>query len=338
MQFNITKFRIVAGLIIAAMLAGCGATASPTPSLDKVSIQLGWTYEFSTSEYYAAEKNGRFADQHLNVDLQQGGFVNGAYVDAITDVVAGKSDFGLSDAFTLSQARADGKSVIAIAAMLQHSPQAIISMPKSNIRRPQDLIGHTVAIADGGARLLFNTLLHAAGIDATKVNLVPRKTYGIDPLVKGDVDAIVGWIINEGVQVKQAGYTPNMILFSDYGVETYTSVLFTTEQTIKAKPDVVQRFVNAAIHGIEDVVSSPSQAIDYTLAYAPKLTRDDQTPRLSAMLPLLAPAGSKPGTMQDDTWKANYQEAVDQSFLSKPLDISTVYTMNFVNQFYKQGS
>jgi NitT/TauT family transport system substrate-binding protein len=200
------------------------------------------------------------------------------------------------------------------------------------------LIGHTVAVSDGGARLLYNALLNTQGIDPTKVNTISRTDYGIDPLIQGKVDAIAGWIVNEGVQVHQAGYEPNIILLSDYGIESYTNVLFTTNQMVKDKSALVQRFVNATLQGVADVVSNPTQAIDYTLAYGKNLTRDDQTPRLNALLPLIAPVGSKPGAMDDATWKATYQMEVDQSFLSKPLDISTVYTLTFLNQYYKVGA
>ena len=100
--------------------------------------------------------------EHVDdVDLQQGGFVNGTYVDAISEVAAGKADFGLTGDYTLVQARADGKPVVAIASVLQRNPTAIISLGKSNIRKPQDLIGKKVAVADGGACLDGRQILRA---------------------------------------------------------------------------------------------------------------------------------------------------------------------------------
>ncbi|HLY28651.1 MAG TPA: ABC transporter substrate-binding protein [Aggregatilineales bacterium] len=327
----------IATLLGALVLSACGASnAAPTPAPDKVNVQLGWTYEFSTAEFYAAEKNGRFAAQNLAVNLQQGGFVNGAYVDTIADVLSGKSDFGLTDDITLLQARADGKPMVALATMMQRSPSAVISLPKANIHHPQDLVGKKVAVADGGARALFITLLTTANVDPSQVTIVPRTTFGVDPLVKGDVDALVGWIMNEGVQVKQAGFAPDMMLLSDYGIESYTNVLIATEQTVKNKPQIVQRFVMAVTQGLQDVVSNPDQAVTYTLAYGTTLTKDNETLGLTAMLPLVAPVGSKPGMMDDATWKATYQMVTDQKLISKPFDVSTAYTFNFLNQVYSK--
>jgi NitT/TauT family transport system substrate-binding protein len=326
---------VVALLLGAIVLAACGNAAPLSTAKAKVSIQLGWIYEFSTAEFYTAAKNGRFAAQGLDVDLQPGGFVNGTYVDAVNEVAEGKADFGLTGDYTLVAARAEGKPLVAVGAMLQRNPSAIISLGKTNIRRPQDLVGHKVAVADGGARLLYNALLTTQKIDPTTVNTVPRKTFGIESLLNGEVDAIVGWIINEGVQVRQLGLEPNIILLSDYGIEPYNNVLFTTEKMIKEKPDVVAKFLAAVVQGLQDVLGNPEQAVDHTVAYGKDLKREDQRARLMAMLPLIATSSSKPGMMDDKTWQATYQMEVDQNFLTKPVDITTAYTLTFLKQIYK---
>jgi NitT/TauT family transport system substrate-binding protein len=326
----------VALLIGAFVLASCGTNASANTSpLAKVTIQLGWIHEFTTSEFYAAEKNGRFAAQGLSVELRPGGFVDGTYVDTIHEIAAGKADFGLTSDFTMLQARANGNPFVAVASILQRSPISVISLPKSNILRPQDLIGRTVSVANGGSRTLYDALLSSQGIDPTKINTIERKNFGIEPLLNGEVDAIVGWIINEGIQVRQAGFEPNIILMSDYGIESYNNILFTTEQMIKEKPAIVEKFVKAVIQGAQDVIDNPAQAVEYTLAYGKDLKRDDQMERLRAMLPLLSPSGSKPGMMDDNTWKATYQMMLDQKMAIKPLDITTAYTLDFLKKIYK---
>jgi NitT/TauT family transport system substrate-binding protein len=210
-----------------------GTTAPKTP----VSIQLAWMHEYSSASFYAAEKNGHFAAQNLDVRLEAGGFGPNGYIEPIAQVVNGTSDFGVAGAAGLIQARAEGKSVVAVATMMQRSPLAILTLATSEIRRPQDLVGRRVTVSDGSATQLFRTLLNSQGIDSAAVTIVPRTTYGIDPLVNGDVDAMVAWVINEGVKLNEAGLETNVMLLSDYGVDTYEMVLFTTEQTIAERCD-----------------------------------------------------------------------------------------------------
>ncbi len=92
--------------------------------------------------------------------------------------------------------------------------------------------------------------------------------------------------------------------------------------------------MTAVTQGLQDVVNNPDQAITYTLDYATTLTKDDQLPRLTAMLPLIAPVGSQPGMMDEATWKATYQMVTDQKLLSSPFDVKTAYTFDFLNQIY----
>src|SRR5262245_53364967 len=150
---------LVTLLIVATVaLSACGveapaaATAAPkTP----VSIQLAWVHEYSSAGFYAAEKNGHFAAQNLDVRIEAGGFGPQGYIEPIAQVASGSVDFGIASAASIIQARAEGKPVVGIAAIFQRSPLAIISLDKSGIYRPQDLVGHRATVADGGAAELY---------------------------------------------------------------------------------------------------------------------------------------------------------------------------------------
>jgi len=210
--------RVVAILLLAGFgLSACNAApVTPTHApADKLNIQLAWTHEYSSAAFYAAEKNNHFQEQNLNVNLIEGGFKDGKYIVPIDQVLNNTVDFGMGSASDILVARSQGKSIVALASIMQRSPLAVITLAKSNVQRPTDLIGKKVAVSDGGANQVFTTLLTSQGIDPTKVNTIPRATFGVDPLLKGDVDALVGWVINEGVQVREAGQEPSFMLMSD---------------------------------------------------------------------------------------------------------------------------
>ena len=322
-------------LLAATMaLSACGATSPPaatTAPKTPVRIQLAWVHEYSSASFYAAEKHGYFAAHNLDVRLEPGGFGPKGYIEPIAQVVNGTIDFGVSGAAGIIQARAEGKPVVAIASILQRSPLAILSLAKSEIKRPQDLVGRRVAVSDGGAARLFDTLLRSQQIDPATVKIVPRTTYGIDPLAKGEVDAIVAWVINEGVQLDEAGLKTNVMLLSDYGVDSYEMVLFTTEKMIAEHPDTVKGVVQATVQGMHDVIDNPDQAANLVLAYDNKLNLEGQRRRLQATLPLLNPAGSRLGMMQPDVWKLTQQMMLDQKVPAQPIDLDRVATTKFLD-------
>lgn len=328
-------FLILASLVTTLVaLSACGASApaASTPaSKTPVSIQLAWTHEYSSASFYAAEKNSHFASQNLDVRLDEGGFDAKGYIEPIAQVVNGTVDFGVTGAASIIQARADGKPVVAVATLLQRSPLAFLSLTKNNIRRPQDLVGRRVAVADGGATQLVHLLLTSQHIDPASVTIVPRVNFGIDPLVNGEVDAMVAWVVNEGVQLNEAGINPNVMMLSDYGVDSYEMVLFTSEKMIAEHPDTVKGVVQAIVEGTRDVIDNPNQAASLVLSYNGKLDLDGQRRRIQATLPLLNPPGAQLGMMQPAIWKQTYEMMLDQKVLTQPIDIDRSATSQFLD-------
>jgi NitT/TauT family transport system substrate-binding protein len=321
-------------LMTVIVLNACGANtpaASTAAPQTPVSIQLAWTHEYSSASFYAAEKNGHFAAQNLDVRLDAGGFASTGYIEPIAQVVNGTVDFGVTGAAGIIQARAEGKPVVAVATILQRSPLAILSLANSGIRRPQDLVGRRIAVADGGAAQLFHLLLKSQHIDPAALNIVPRVTFGIDPLMNGEVDAMVAWVINEGVQLSEAGINPNVMMLSDYGVDSYEMVLFTSEKMIAEHPGTVKGVVQSMVQGTRDVVDNPNQAATLVLAYNDKLDLDGQRRRIQATLPLLNPPGVQLGMMQPAIWKLTYQMMLDQNVLTQPIDLDRISTTIFLD-------
>ncbi len=329
---------VILVLIFSLILAGCSAaapTATPVPPTN-IKFQMSWVHEYSAAGYYAAEKNGHFAAQNLKVDLLVGGFFDGRYIEAQDEVFEGKAEFGLSNATAILQARAKGQPLVAIATILQRNPLTVISLKGSNIQQPKDLIGKTVAVSEGGATQLVKVLLTSQGIDLASVNIVPRTDFGVSTLLDGSVDAMVAWIINEGVAVKEAGAEPSFMLLNDYGIPDYATLIFTSEDMIKNKPEVVESFLRAIVSGWEDVVKDPETAITTVLTYDPKLNHDEQLNRLQAAVPLLQPARAKVGYMDKTTWDNIYKVLIDAGLLTTDVDVSSVYNTSFLDKIYGQ--
>src|SRR5215207_4541456 len=204
-------------LIITTLFVGC----IPKPEVENVSLQLSWIHEYSSSMFPSAAAEGFFAENYIDVNVIEGGFGENGFIDSVATVVDGTSEFGVTDGFRLIEARNQGHPLVAIASLLPRSPNAIISLADQNIIRPQDLVGHSVLVADGGANLLFAALLKSQGVNPADVEIVPRTEFGVEPVLNGDADAVMGWIINESILIEEAGATPSNILFSDYGIDNY---------------------------------------------------------------------------------------------------------------------
>ncbi len=59
-------------LLPVSAVAAC-STAAPAPELIPVTVQLSWTHQAEFAGFYAAEQQGYFRDEGLNVTFREGG-------------------------------------------------------------------------------------------------------------------------------------------------------------------------------------------------------------------------------------------------------------------------
>ncbi|KPL80633.1 ABC transporter substrate-binding protein [Herpetosiphon geysericola] len=325
------RWSIVSLLLV--VVAGCGGLhATPTTvPLDTVTMQLNWVNDFSSAGFFAAEKNGHFADQQIQATLREGGFDANGYIDGTERVSSGDADFGVASADRILQARAEGKPVVGIAALTQNSPLAVLSLPNTNIRTPQDLIGKRVLVSEGGATQLYTALLASQQIDLAQAPPIARTDAGIDQLIAGEIDALVAWNVNEAIALSELGYPPSIMRFSDYGINSYELVVITTEQMVTEKPELVSRFLKAIMQGWQDVIRTPSQAVDYVKDYAPTVDRHGQMQRLSVFIELVQPGSTPLGTMTAERWAFTQQLLQTQGILKTPIDLDRAYSTRFLD-------
>jgi ABC-type nitrate/sulfonate/bicarbonate transport system substrate-binding protein len=321
-------------IVIALLLSACGANnVAPTqaPPKTKSSVQLHWLHSVSFSPLYIAADKGYFADEHLDVNIMEGGFdAEKKFIDPIEQVVSGKADFGTADGTTILNARASGKPVVAIATIYQRHPLVLTSLDDKHITKPADLVGKTVHTS-GSSTVLLQALLRSQGIDPAKVNIVERKDLTEGPLVKGEADVIDAWLITEIVTLKLKKINFNVILPSDYGIVVYPEVIFTTEETLLKKPEVVDHFLRATLHGIQTAVDDPQYSATLSQKYDKAHSAEEISLAMQQSLPLLLPAKSKPGAMTAEVWKDTYAILRDQKILTGTLDVEKAFTLTFLN-------
>lgn len=319
------------------VFTGCGANTTSTETtqpVENITFQLSWTHEYSSSPFYMAFENGHFAKQNLNVTITEGGFSENGFIEPIAEVMSGQADFGTASATSLIRARAEGKPVVGIATILQRNPLSLISLKQNSIITPADLTGKTIAVSDGSARARLEIFLSQQGVGVENVTIVPRVTFGIEPLLNGDVDVLAGWIINEAVMVEEAGAEANVMLLSDYGLDDYDFVIFTSQDTLNNRPEVVERFLRAFLAGTQDILSDTNKTTDAILKYNNQLNRGGQLTRLEAMLPLINPPGTPLGVMSLSVWEQSQQVLLDQGILSEPIDLNSVFTNSILDKIY----
>lgn len=298
-------FRAVAALVLGLLLAmapgsaasqGSTAPAAAGPPLTKVRLQLKWKHQFQFAGFYAALEKGFYRKAGLDVEILEA--VEGQDSSAI--VLDGKAEFGVGNA-DLVLLRGEGKPVVLLAPIFQHSPLIILTTTKSGIGSVHDLIGKRIATEPGAAELW--AYLKQEGVATDRIQQVPLP-FSPAPLVKGEVDALFSYSTDEPYFVRQAGAEPVIFNPRAGGIDFYGDSLFTTEAVLKRDPKLVRAFTDASLEGWKYALANPEELIDLILVrYSTRHSREHlrfevgETEKL--ILPKLVELGySNPGRWQ----------------------------------------
>lgn len=312
----------------AMVVSACAPAAAPAPPLTPVTVQLAWTHQAQFAGLYAADQNGYFAEEGIAVSFLAGG----SQVDILTPVVEGAAQFGVASGDELILARAAGMPLQAVATIYRRSPVVFISLAEKGITQPQDFVGLTIR-APSNTLPSLRSMMAQIGVADDQYEIVELPS-DLALFESGEVP-VWGVFFNAFVvTVQQAGHAINMVFPDDYGVHFYADTLFTTDALIAEDPDLVLRFVRAALKGWTYAIENPAKMARMVQKYNPNADLAIEDARMIASLPLVNTGEGYIGWMRDDRWVGMAQTLRDHGMLTHTVDVANVYTMQFLREIY----
>lgn len=323
---------VVAGGIVFFAIQKFGGQVKNYGKTEEINVKLKWVHQAQFAGNYVAVEKGFYEREGIKANL----IPYSEEDKTIDSVVSGRSTFGITGADELLLAREKGSPIRAVAVIYKTNPVCAYSLKSSKITKPADFIGKTVGLEKGiNVEYLYSAMMGKLKIDRSKIKEVPIG-FTASELLSGQVDVATGYIINEPQQAIEAGQEVNIILMSDYGVNMYADVVFATEDTIKNKPDLVERFVRATLDGWQYVIENNAEAVATTLKHATGSTSRHEANMLSASIPLINDGESPLGWMEKNKWSQVANILFEQNISSKLIDVSGAYTMEFLDKIYSR--
>lgn len=276
----------LAGLAAAGGLPRIGYTQAKTTT---VNIQLGWLAGNNQIGDIVAKKLGYFEEEGLNVQIQPGG----PSIDGVAIVASGRFELGqVSSSPSLMLAASQKIPVKCFAVGAQEHPYAFFSLPKTPIRKPQDMVGKKIGVQATG-KILLQALLKRHNIPEKDVNIV---VVGADmtPLLTGQVDAISGWVTNTTALAVLGPDRIDMRLW-DNGVKLYALPYYTTTDILTKKADMVERFTRASAKGWAYARDNVEKSVELMIQEYPNLVKKDEIEGTSTLMKFVFTATTKAG-------------------------------------------
>ena len=224
-------------------------TALPAAALEHVTLQLMWQHQFQFAGYYAALEKGYYREAGLDVDLVPAA----PNQDAVSPVLAGSAQYGVGNS-SLVMLRQQGKPVVVLAVILQHSPLVIIA--RGGLDNVHALAGKRVMLEAHSEELL--AYLKKEGLNPDKLITLPHSGNAAE-LLAGRVDAMSAYSSDELFDVHQARMPHTVLTPRSEGIDFYGDNLFTSEQEIREHPQRAKAFREASLRGWQYAMSHPGE-------------------------------------------------------------------------------
>jgi NitT/TauT family transport system substrate-binding protein len=225
-----------------------------------VKLTLPWLPLGTFSYAFVAKKQGFWEKRGLDVTIDRG-FGSGK---VCVPVDQGQYEFGILDLAVLMNCAGRGLDLVAVGGIWPKSPIGIFSLKESNITKPKDLEGQTVAFdAGSGDFQLWPAFVKATGIDDSKVTKVTMDAPTlIKALIEKQVKAEGNFFGSIAPSLWAQGLEINSILYDDYGIKTFSNVVACKRATIEKRPEICKAFVEGLMEGLRFVYLNPEKSVE----------------------------------------------------------------------------
>ena len=313
-------------IVAAVALAGCRSNPTSTNGLTSLRLQLDWYPQPEHGGFYTALLKGYYKQEGLDVSIAP----LTQYGSAAQIIASGKMDIGLGSSDQVLEWNSNGLPLVAIAATMQHDPQAIMVHAASPVRDFKDLEGRTIAAQTGATWLKFVTLKYGLHNIRQIPSTLSIANFLADPNYVQQI-----FITSEPYFAKQAGADVRTFLISSSGYDPYR-VQFTTREFATQHPYVVAKFVLASIRGWNDYLRDPAETNAYLLKLNPALNPQQeafttQALRDGGFVSGGDASGAQTGKMTDERWQTSYAQLKSLGILAQPFDVKQAYSLTYAH-------
>ncbi|WP_207060826.1 diguanylate cyclase domain-containing protein [Motiliproteus sp. SC1-56] len=264
--------------------------------LTPVRLQLQNQHQFQFAGYYAAKAQGYYREAGLAVEFVPASPDH----EPIESVLGGHADYGVANAAVLQQ-RLQGRPLVALAAVFQHSGAALIARQDKGVQALTDLTGRRVMLKPRDVELI--ALLRSEGVSVSEM-ILTEHTFDIEPMVEGRVAATSGYLPATPYELEARDIPYAAFYPAAYGLGFYSDILFASEQQLRAHPKQARAFRAASLRGWEYALSHVEEMITLILQdYRPELSRERLRYEALRMRGLIMPELVEYGHMSRARWQ-----------------------------------
>jgi NitT/TauT family transport system substrate-binding protein len=311
------------------------ATAEPA-AMAPVTLQLQWVTQSQFAGYYAALDQGFYADEGLDVTIQEGA------VEIVPQqvVAAGDAEFGVAWVPKMLASREAGADLVNIGQIFQRSGTLQVGWADSGLEAVEDWTGKRVGTWGFGNEWEVFAALRQAGINPDDPNAVTivQQPFDMSLLLNREIDVAQAEIYNEYAQLLEATnpdtgelYQPadfKVFDYNDVGTAMLQDHVFVRESWLaeEGNEDIAVRFLRATFRGWIFCRDNFDACVEIVLENGPTLGEGHMRWQLNEINALIWPSPQGIGVMDDALYQQTVAISRDFGVLAEDPDAAAVRT------------
>jgi diguanylate cyclase (GGDEF)-like protein len=285
-----------------------------------VTIELPQAQQIQFAGYYMAKHKGFFIERGLDVTLSPRNSQR-TVLDAVT---SGQAEYGVSDSDILI-AKANGRDIVAMAAIFQHSLAALLTLKNRGISQIDELDHKRILLLPEQQDIELIALLRKLQINS--INVQEQATgRDINYLVNNQFDAFSIKLVNGPYNIVRQSVEPIIFVPKDYGIDFYSDYLFTSTRELTAHPERVEAVLDAVLQGWEYALTHTEETLDIMSQYSNQAAAPEANMRsvlkyqLSTMRDYILPDFIPLGYINQQHFANILQQLVNVDLIAKDSD------------------
>jgi len=330
--------RALTAALVAILLATACAPPTPMPIESvppttepiPITLAMGYIPSVQFAPFYVALEKGYFAEEGLEVTFRYG-----FETDLIKLVGTDELQFMIGSGEEVILARAQGLPVTYVMRWYRRFPVVVFALKDAGLDSAKALEGKRVGIPGlfGASYVGWKALVYAAGLDESSITLESIGFTQAAAVSEGRVDAALDYSVSGPVQLPLAGKEVDVIYIADV-IDLPSNGIFTNEQTIADRPELVQALVHAALRGLRDTLADPDEAFALSLQQVPEAGGDNEAVSRAIFDEVLSlwrtGEGEQLGASDPETWAEAARFMLEMGLVEAEVPVEELFTNRFV--------
>ncbi len=313
---------LLALLALAATLAACagGGGSSDRPGAD-ATLVLDFAPNAVHSGIYLATSRGYDEAEGVRIRVR----APGASSDGVKLLAAGRADLAILDIHDLAIARARGRDLVAVMAIVQRPLASVIAQP--DVRRPRALAGRRVGVTGlPSDDAVLDAVVRGDGGDPRAVRRITIGFGAVPALLGRRVAAATAFWNAEGVALRRRRPGIRVFRVDDFGAPRYPELVLAMERRrLEEDPALARAVVRTLVRGYRETLVDPASAVAALAAGAPGVDPGVARAELDAVSPVLAAPGGRVGALDPAALRAWARWEAATGIVPRPPDVDRAF-------------